>query len=52
MNDVDKADLIGEMAAEAAMGCCGDASWRGRYCQYHQGYEDGLDAMMAALDPA
>lgn len=24
-------------------GCCGDDSWRGRLCDYHQGYKDGLD---------
>lgn len=26
-----------------ANGCCMDDTWRGRACQYHQGYEDGLD---------
>ena len=24
--------------------CCGTAEWRGRLCQYHTGYRDGLDA--------
>ena len=25
------------------VGCCGDDNWRGRLCQYHQGYADGYD---------
>lgn len=24
--------------------CCGNGTWRGRLCEYHQGYEDGFDA--------
>ena len=23
--------------------CCGDRSWRGRLCLYHQGWADGWD---------
>lgn len=29
--------------AEMVKGCCGDAKWRGHFCPYHTGYEDGYD---------
>lgn len=29
--------------AELVKFCCGDAKWRGHFCPYHSGYEDGLD---------
>jgi len=35
--------------AEAEKGCCRDDSWRGRACQYHSGFEDGIDAAMGWL---
>lgn len=31
--------------------CCGNDEWRGRLCQYHQGFEDGYDAAMAVNYP-
>lgn len=35
----------------AAVGyCCGNAEWRGRLCQYHQGIEDGYYAGLLAAD--
>lgn len=30
--------------AKATEGCCADESWRGHYCQYHQGFLDGIYA--------
>lgn len=47
MKPVDASDLVRESIA-VNPGCCGDDKWRGRYCQYHQGYEDGADAAFAA----
>lgn len=34
---------------ERARGCCGDDSWRGRFCQYHQGFIDGADEAATIL---
>lgn len=31
--------------------CCGDDAWRGRLCQYHQGFEDGYDVAQAVNYP-
>lgn len=25
-------------------GCCSDPTWRGHLCDYHQGFEDGIEA--------
>lgn len=36
------------MTRKAAEGCCGDATWRGRFCSFHQGYEAGMDALLVA----
>lgn len=45
------------LVASSTEGCCMDESWRGRMCQYHQGYEDGIadawDTLTATTgDPA
>jgi hypothetical protein len=29
--------------------CCGNKAWRGHFCSYHQGFEDGYDAALEAL---
>jgi hypothetical protein len=29
--------------------CCGNDSWRGRYCQFHSGFADGMYAMYERL---
>lgn len=40
-------DSIAEtLLLEAIIGCCGDSRWRRRLCQYHQGYEAGLEAFI------
>jgi hypothetical protein len=41
---------VDEWVAEAARGCCGDESWRGRFCEYHRGYRDGLYALAEKVD--
>lgn len=30
--------------------CCGDESWRGRVCPYHQGMEDAVGTLLGLLD--
>lgn len=30
--------------------CCANAEWRGRLCAYHQGFEDGWEALREALE--
>lgn len=30
--------------------CCCNAEWRGRLCAYHQGFEDGWEALREALE--
>ena len=30
-------------ALGAEINCCGNDEWRGRLCQYHQGWADGWD---------
>lgn len=42
-------ELAERLLRAAAEGCCMDAPWRGRCCQYHSGYRDGLDAALEAL---
>lgn len=39
-----------EMALSAK--CCGDDSWRGRLCGYHQGIADGYDMALEGLTAA
>ncbi len=43
-------DPAGDAAkADAARtNCCANGEWRGHFCQYHQGFEDGYDAALAA----
>jgi len=33
------------LTVEQAKGCCGDAAWRGRLCEYHKGFDDALDVV-------
>jgi hypothetical protein len=40
---------IEQETVRQAKGCCGNDSWRGRLCQYHQGIMDGMDIMLAHL---
>jgi len=35
-------DEFYKIVREQAEGCCGDDSWRGRFCQYHEGFYDGF----------
>lgn len=28
---------------------CGTGGWRGRFCSYHEGFIDGLDAALAQV---
>jgi hypothetical protein len=39
-----------EKALEIAVGCCGDDSWRGRLCGYHQGFADGFDEATGVIE--
>lgn len=49
MTEDEAYELVDRMAREAAEGCCMDDRWRGHACQYHEGYEDGLYAMLTHL---
>jgi hypothetical protein len=49
-DDIDVA-LIATKAHAAKHDCCGNAEWRGHFCQYHQGFEDGYDAALLAVRP-
>lgn len=40
----DQYEWAEEYARVKARGCCGDDSWRGHFCQYHEGYLDGIEA--------
>lgn len=42
-------DSAFKYAATQAVGCCGDSHWRGRFCPYHQGVEDGYDAAIESV---
>jgi len=35
-------DDIDTRMAEVVKFCCGDDKWRGHFCPYHSGYDDGL----------
>ncbi len=43
-------DPAGDAAKADAATCCANSEWRGHFCQYHQGFEDGYDAALAAAD--
>ena len=34
------------LVAKAVAGCCGNDAWRGQLCSYHQGYADGVHALI------
>lgn len=41
-------DALTDLLLTDALGpstCCGNDTWRGKYCTYHQGYQDGLEAL-------
>jgi hypothetical protein len=43
------ADELSDMLVEAAAeGCCNNEAWRGRLCQFHQGYQQGVDVALEA----
>ena len=37
------------LLAEAITGCCGDDSWRGFLCSFHDGYAQGLSDALDLL---
>lgn len=43
---------VDALVAKATEGCCMDDLWRGRLCEYHEGYEDGVAALWDHLHPA
>lgn len=38
------------LAHAQVRGCCGNENYRGRLCEYHQGFEDGYDAAIRDAD--
>lgn len=34
------------------LGCCGDDLWRGLFCRYHDGFEDGMNVMLDMIERA
>jgi hypothetical protein len=55
VNDELRNDLIDELVAasqEAAGGCCLAPEWRQHLCEYHQGYEQGAEAALLAIEGA
>jgi integrase/recombinase XerD len=49
----DTAELFGRLLHESVKTCpneCGSAANRGYLCLYHQGFEDGIDAVLSGLD--
>ena len=42
--------LVAISQRQQADGCCGDPSWRGHLCQYHQGYADGIDVVLERMN--
>lgn len=41
--------LVLESQTLNADGCCSTDTWRGHLCQYHQGFEDGVDVVLDRL---
>jgi len=45
MTEDEYKEMVEAVRARAIeQGCCGNDSWRGRFCQYHQGFIDGYEA--------
>jgi hypothetical protein len=40
-------DIADQVTAKASEGCCNDAAYRYHLCPFHQGYQDGADAVLA-----
>jgi hypothetical protein len=38
--------LVAESQGLQRDGCCSTDTWRGHLCHYHQGYADGIDAVL------
>lgn len=45
-------DTIARTMAVAVEGCCENASWRGRFCDFHRGMKAGLEMALATMDKA
>jgi hypothetical protein len=41
--------LVAESQSLQPDGCCSADTWRGHLCQYHQGFEDGIDVVLDRL---
>lgn len=41
--------LVLESQTLQSDGCCSTDTWRGHLCQYHQGFEDGIDIVLDRL---
>jgi hypothetical protein len=41
--------MIAESQGLQPGGCCSADTWRGHLCEYHQGYADGIDAVLDRL---
>lgn len=54
MNEADALDALWIRFAASLDRCpskCGTPAWRNRLCEYHQGFEDGMDAALEVLVP-
>jgi hypothetical protein len=40
-------DIADQVTAKASEGCCNDAAYRYHLCPFHQGYQDGANAVLA-----
>ena len=52
MTDEDIERLVRASIDRQPNGCCGNDAWRGHLCQYHEGYEDGLNKAQELLGEA
>ena len=39
-----------KLTRDAMDGCCGDHASRGHLCQYHEGFNDGVEMALAASE--
>lgn len=53
MNEIEADELIEALVKKSQSqdrdGCCSHPNWRGHLCLFHQGYEDGADAVLRAI---
>lgn len=47
--DVVAAKMVAASQAAQPGGCCAGPEWRGHLCPYHDGYADGIDAILTHL---